>query len=379
MELVPLVVALLVAGPIAASAAPVHADLKPVEWSWLPVPDAHCDDGTPTGLGVSPGTSADVIVYLDGGGACWTAEMCLEERTSRRGPWGERELRERIPRFGGTLLDRSEPRNPFRTWTYVFVPYCTGDVHSGDRATTYVTSSGERGTLQHRGRANVLAFAEPLGRLFPNVRRLVIAGSSAGGYGTLVNYDVLRRRWPAAKGYLVDDAGPALRGLPAAPIRDAWWAAWGTPQAIETFCPGCARDISLVWRALSRRWPGDRIAFLSSLRDDTMRWYLCVDADGFERALRATVGEVLEALPNVRTFLAGGESHTMLNAPARFGGSELWRWLTQMVEDDPGWSSRRPRDHEVSEAPGKPKKAEKAAKPNPACVTPPHPAHSAGE
>jgi len=370
MRLAALVTALLVAGPIASSEAPAPADLTTVQWSWLPVPDARCDDDTQTGLGVSPGTSPDLIVYLDGGGACWTAEMCLEARTSRRGPWREHELRERIPRFRGTLFDRSEPRNPFRTWTYVFVPYCTGDVHSGNRAATYVTSSGERGTLQHRGRANVLAFAERLARLFPDTRRLVIAGSSAGGYGTLVNYDVLRRRWPGAKGYLVDDSGPALRGLPAPRIRDAWWSAWGTPQAVEAFCPECARDISEVWRALSRRWPGDRIAFLSSVRDETMRWYLCVDADAFERALRATVGEVLEPLPNVRTFLVGSESHTMLNAPEEFGGSELWRWLSRMVEDDPGWSSRRPLEQDVADAHRIPKKpAEKAPKPNPGCAS----------
>jgi hypothetical protein len=28
------------------------------------------------------------------------------------------------------LLDRANPQNPVRDWSLLFVPYCTGDVHS---------------------------------------------------------------------------------------------------------------------------------------------------------------------------------------------------------------------------------------------------------
>jgi len=60
----------------------------------------------------------------------------------------------------------------------------------------------------------------------------------------------------------------------------------------------------------------------------------------------------------------------MLNAPEEFGGSELWRWLSRMVEDDPGWSSRRPLEQDVADAHRIPKKpAEKAPKPNPGCAS----------
>ena len=34
------------------------------------------------------------------------------------------------PRRMSGLLDLDDPRNPVRNWSIVFVPYCTGDVHS---------------------------------------------------------------------------------------------------------------------------------------------------------------------------------------------------------------------------------------------------------
>jgi hypothetical protein len=332
--------------PAAAGAGPEPgpiAGLATNAWTWVDFPGSRCDDGTPTGIGVSPGDGPDLLVYFDGGGACWSHETCAVEDTSRHGPFGRAELLARARHLSGSVFDRADPANPFRAFSFVFVPYCTGDVHSGDRATTYSGPGGAR-TLQHRGRANALIFLPRIAATFPAPRRLVVAGSSAGGYGTLVNYDAYRARWPRARGYAIDDAGPALRGLPAPPLRDAWWSAWASPAALASFCPECAADVSAAWAALSRRWPGDRIALLSSLRDRTMRGYLDASPAAFERAVRDTAAEVIAPLPNVRAFLVPGESHTMLDDVAAFSasGTPLASWLARMIGDDPAWSSRGP-------------------------------------
>jgi hypothetical protein len=313
-------------------------------WSWVPFEDAHCDDGSSTGLGVSQGDAAELIVFLDGGGACWDFATCVVAPLSRHGPWGEQDMLARAAGFGGTLFDRSDPQNPFRTWSFVFVPYCTSDVHSGDQATTYTGPNGARHTLQHRGRANVLAFAQRIVATFPQAPKVVIAGASGGGYGAFVNYDSLRRYWPSSKAYLLDDSGPALRGLPLPAERDAWWAAWGTPAVLATFCPECTTDLSAGWTALSRRWPADRIALLSSMRDQTISGFLLAPPAIFEAALRLTRSEVLAPLPNVQSFFVGGDSHTMVGAPDRFtaDGIGLRDWLAQMVSDGPAWESRGP-------------------------------------
>jgi hypothetical protein len=337
--------ALVLATSLVAASRPATAivGLARGAWTWVPFPDSRCDDGSQTGIGVNRGEGDDLVVFLDGGGACWDFETCVVRGASRHGPWSEAELGARAARLSGSLLDPTDPGNPFRRWNLVFVPYCTGDVHSGDRATTYAGPGGERRTLEHRGRANALAFARRIAATFPRARRVVIAGSSGGGYGALVNYEAFRRLWPAAKGYLVDDSGPALRGLPDAEERNAWWAAWGTPAVLETFCPECIVDPGAVWSALSRRWPDDRIALLTSTRDETMCGYLRTDAATFQRAMRETLSAI-DPLPNVRAFVVDGETHTMLGAPGRFvsGGARLREWLRDMVADDPAWSTRRP-------------------------------------
>ena len=56
---------------------------------------------------------------------------------------------------GGTL-DSSNPANPFKDWTKVFIPYCTGDVGWGNQDATYATPMGPL-TVRHRGYANVKA------------------------------------------------------------------------------------------------------------------------------------------------------------------------------------------------------------------------------
>ena len=49
----------------------------------------------------------------------------------------------------------------------------------------------------------------------------VLTGSSAGGFGAAFNYGSFRPYFPKAKGFLVDDSGPLMKGnaIPKA-LRD---------------------------------------------------------------------------------------------------------------------------------------------------------------
>ncbi len=42
------------------------------------------------------------------------------------------------PRLGLWLFDRGDGDNPFADASYVFVPYCTGDLHAGSRVAMYL-------------------------------------------------------------------------------------------------------------------------------------------------------------------------------------------------------------------------------------------------
>ena len=63
--------------------------------------------------------------------------------------------RDRRARRVAHALDRARATNPFRDASYVFVPYCTGDLHAGSNVATYDVL-GPR-TFAHVGRRNVEA------------------------------------------------------------------------------------------------------------------------------------------------------------------------------------------------------------------------------
>lgn len=47
-------------------------------WEWVEVAGATCRDGSPAGFGVRRSTTSDrVVIYLEGGGACFNGESCL--------------------------------------------------------------------------------------------------------------------------------------------------------------------------------------------------------------------------------------------------------------------------------------------------------------
>jgi Pectinacetylesterase len=314
-------------------------------WTWVDVPDSACDDGSPTGIGVNPGTGPDLVVVMNGGGACWDYLTCYVLNTAIHGPFGEPELRALEARdLPGSILDRGLPGNPFQDATLVFVPYCTGDTHGGDNVAAYL-GPGDSRTYHHVGHANIVAFVKRLAATWPSPRKLVVSGGSAGGFGSVVNYDTFRRAWPGAETYLVDDSGPPLeRGAIPQGLLNAWYESWRLDLALDPICgEACRTDHSAGLAAVLAKYPADRIALLSSLQDQVIAGYFVLSGPQLEQELRRLAADVLDPAPNARYFFVPGSSHTMLKTPAAFSqGVPLLTWLGQQVSGDPAWISRQP-------------------------------------
>ena len=228
-----------------------------------------CDDGSRTGVAVNPapgGGGGDLFIYFMGGGACWDASTCFVLNTSVHGPFGQAQWDGTGAPSVAHALDRARATNPFREASYVFVPYCTGDLHAGSNVATYDVL-GPR-MFAHVGRRNVEALLPRLRATLPAPARVVIAGSSAGGFGATLNYDLFRRAYPAARAALVDDAGPFLEGdgIPA-DERAAWYANWHLGDVVDPLCADCRADLSRLYPALVAKHPQDRMALLTSLQD----------------------------------------------------------------------------------------------------------------
>lgn len=351
-------------------------------WRWIPFPDSTCTDAvsdpatgrytfttSTTGLAVSWGApaSADVVIFLQGGGACWDWVTCggaapLADKTASGGPFGPAEFaRDVYAKYPASWIRRENLPAAVRDATVVFVPYCTGDVHGGDRVTTYqpLLPGGAAVTWHHVGRANVLAFLRRLRPTFPSPGKLVVAGSSAGGFGVLANYPSLRDAWPAARAYLVDDSAPPLVGDDVPPsTRASWYSSWSLGASLDPFCPGCRQDLSQGLRALVARYPRDRVALLEHLQDAVIRGFYGtytvrasspppslvvgpMPATTFEADLRRLGTTVLDPSASGRYFFSAGDAHPTLEDPGRVTtpAPGLSAWLEQMLSDDPAWGS----------------------------------------
>jgi hypothetical protein len=92
---------------------------------------------------------------------------------------------------------------------------------------------------------------------------------------------------------------------------------------------------------LTKRYPGDRMALLSSLQDVTIRTYFMLTPDMFQTDLLQMVNDRL--LPSVafRPFLITGQMHTLLGTmtTSATNGTVLEPWLDQMINDQKGWDS----------------------------------------
>lgn len=323
---------------------------KPFD-GWVDVAGMICADGSPTGVGVSRGRPDAVLFYLAGGGACWGETAC----NAGLRQFGAFEFVIAGTQASGTIFDRTLAGNPFADWTFVLVPYCTGDVHAGDTVRTY----GAAGTWNHHGFRNLEAAVGAVTANLARPARLVVAGSSAGGFGALTAYDLLRGLWHpqgGTTGALVDDSGPTFVGTAIPPaLLSQWNAAWGLDGTIGALCPACTGDLSAYWSALHGRHPADRLALLSTIQDRTMRGFFADPALGpsppamdpatFQASLDALVESLGTLAPAVAAYRVGGadaQRHALL-ADAFFlpsaRGHDLLAWMSAMLDGDPSWAS----------------------------------------
>jgi hypothetical protein len=308
-------------------------------WTWVPIDGMRCADGSPTGIGVNraPGGSRRLFVYLIGGGACWDAQSCYDDGRAAYIDHGFGEADFAGLGLGGVwFFDRANPNNAFAGWNQVFVPYCTGDLHAGDRVAQY------RGRPTHHvGADNFAALARRLAATFPDAERVVIAGGSAGGYGALFNWARTRAAFPCARVDLVDDSGPPLPPPHLPPALQARWSdAWGLAQTLPPDCPACVADWSRLVPYNLAAAPGARAALLSTMRDGVISSYMGLDGDAFERGIRALLGAVAD--PRFGAFLVEGDQHVVMAAPAIAGGQDVPTWLRAMEADDPAWGTVGP-------------------------------------
>jgi hypothetical protein len=332
-------------------------------WQGITLAGATCG-GPPDGSGrrtpykyyLNPGRSpeAGILFMLSGGGAC------MKEG---RPPGGVTGIAAQLycmsftnftdQYFNDTtfLLDviastvipyfrRGEAGNPFRDWTYVALPYCTGDVHVGRMTEAYDYDPAPDATFAvlHRGGLNVAAVLADVAARVPGERPVVLTGMSAGGLGAIFNYPVFVARWPRTT--LLPDAGIVPPAPASLMLREGQRVAdrWGARSMLPPYCPddACLGDTLHLLAAHAAAHDGRDgrpwrpFGLLQGQQDGTLSAYLEISRCSYQQALRRGLDEVGD---NVRVFVPATDRHVFSNASpleAAFrsqGGVEAIAWF----------------------------------------------------
>ncbi len=323
-------------------------------WTWIPLEDTLCRDGSRTGVGVRvlPDASA-VMIYLQGGGACYDAKSC--EQNANAPIAGESYSRSKfyawVKTFGNQgVFNTENPSNPVARWNHVYVPYCTGDLHGGEREDALVPGVPEKQQfVGHRNLRNILRFVAPY---FHDADDVALIGASAGGFGVLINYPQVVEAFGGRSVAALVDSAPII---PESAIKTSCFQR----KVTETFrlqlpdsCPECTDPskggLLNLYSFLSDTYPHGRFAFASA--DADLAGVILYDdesqACGGARVNIFNYRFSLYALRDKHighdwaTFLPGGLQHTMTQSDAlfldrKYKGVNAGEWLSRINDKTP--------------------------------------------
>ena len=327
---------------VTADVVPPPVDAEPVrapadQWTWVDVPGSACANGRPTGFGINPRAgSRDVLVFLQGGGACWDGVTCWGPVSTSfyvSTGYGRLEFVTDAAR-PAMLFMRREAANPFRDFNLVYVPYCTGDVHAGNRVATY-DFFGARPT-HHMGARNLSMFLPRIAATFPDAGRVYLAGDSAGGFGSALNLPRVQQAFPRVRVDVVDDSGPPIE--PTAGRWANWAHTWGVE--IPSECPACETSIDAFVDYYRSRFSANRVAVLSFQNDAIISTFMGLSSGDFASRLTGLADRAERTWPSARSFIAPGIVHVMQLQPLRPQGFDAW--IRRFVDEDPTLRSVRP-------------------------------------
>ena len=348
------------AGEPAPEPIDLEAPLADLEAGWNriePAGDTTCSDGSPFHFFVRPADPTRLVFYLQGGGGCWNARTCDPQGQPTYTMTAVEDLEapssdesEEEPDYGIAAFDH--PENPFADHSFVFVPYCTGDVHIGDRDAVYEVAATDdeparEVTIHHRGYTNGRAALDWTYEHFLGPDTVFVTGSSAGAIPSPVYARHFAEHYPDARITALGDGAGGYRQM-----NDTRpYESWGTLAALshfENMADVSTEDFSFetLYVKAAQAHPEVMFARYDTAEDDVQIRFLQiagVDTEGGLQPLldanEADIDAALEGQDNYRSYMAPGELHTILLHPAFYryetDGVRVRDWVASLAAGEP--------------------------------------------
>lgn len=301
------------------------ADTLEDGWNRIDVPGAVCAQGNPYAFFVRPADPDKLLIYFQGGGACWDRTTC-----GAYGPY-DKDVTDAASEFGDNgIFDFTDARNPVADYTMVVVSYCTGDVHTGSRTETFAGDPPM--TIEFRGYENATAVLDWTFTHYPDAGQVFVTGTSAGAYGAVFNAARIFDAYPEAAQFVLGDAG-----LGITPPDWNGFDLWGTLDLVATEQQDSANLNSATYLRLMQDYPEARASQYTSVADSVQKTFYTLmggQARNWTPAMRVEM-DTLNEQTQYHSYIAPGASHGILPAPAFYStvtdGVHLRDWLADWL------------------------------------------------
>jgi hypothetical protein len=290
-----------------------------------------CSDGSAYSFYAHPGNTRNLLIYFQGGGACWSGLTCDPKSTLYRS-----NLKEVDPAKEQGIFDFGNAENPFRNYFVVFVPYCTGDVHLGNRVAKYRSYQAE---FHHNGFNNAMS---ALRWTFANVaspQSVFVAGGSAGAMASPFYAGRVAEHYKDAR---VIQLGDSAGGL-GIPTDSEMFRSWGAMEMVGSFAPYKSVDVknaSLVTMYVREGLANKSITFAQFNNSADSLQVFGLQAFGVKapltEVLEKSYAQIRAEVPRFHTFTATGTLHVVLTRPEFYTLTverrRLRDWVAELAE-----------------------------------------------
>ncbi len=303
----------------------------------VPGGDCQCADASEFSFWVRQADPTKVVFFFQGGGACFSADTCSFTDGAYKVTTNDGD----DPTGKTGVFDFSDERNPLADYSFVFVPYCTGDVHIGDATTTYAPDL----TVQHKGYVNGNAALESLVETFPSATQILVTGESAGSVPTPLYAGLVHDRLPAASITVLADGSGAYPDVPA--INTVIGTNWGTTNAIPDW-PENAGQTAETWSfpglfVQSGKHDPDIVFARHDYAYDRIQSFFAslagIPADDLLQLIDENESQIEASGVDLLSYISPGHDHTVLGRPTFYtetvNGVALVDWVTSLVQGEP--------------------------------------------
>jgi hypothetical protein len=306
-------------------------------WQNLVLDGCVCSDGSTLTMYERVADPTKVVLFFEGGGACFSAETCDPDGnptyTVNRHGFSARNLE----RLGG-LFEFDNVDNPLASHSWIYVPYCTGDVHIGSTTHDY----GNGVVIEHRGHSNAMAALEHIATAYPDAEQIVVTGQSAGSVPTAQFAGLAADRFPSADIVTFGDSSGAYPDVDG--VGAVLGSVWGTLDAVPEWPETAGIDMS-GWSfpeqyiVAGRHAPQIRFGRFDFAYDEVQAFFgslAGVSADQLVTVIDATEAQIEAAGVDVATYVAPGTNHVVSGDSALYemevDGIRLVDWLGDLIE-----------------------------------------------